>query len=116
MLNSLFVFADERVNLNIPWKPKMEDILSFAVKFLFIIAGLMALLYLILGAISWITSGGSKEGVEKARNKIEAAIVGLVVLFAALAIIALLENVLNIGLGLTKTIIFPQLGGTSGAL
>ena len=46
---------------------------------------------LVLGAISWISSGGDKAQVESARGKVTTAIIGLVLLFSAWAIINLIE-------------------------
>lgn len=93
--------------------PSMNDVITFFVRFLFIIAGLAALLYLLLGAISWITSGGNKESVENARNKIMNAVIGLILVFVVLAIVVLLENVLfpdpKCGLGVSKSICIPTL-------
>jgi len=90
----------------------LTDILTFFIRFLFIIAGLAALLYLILGALSWITSGGNKESVENARNKIMHAVIGLILLFVVLAVVVLMENVLfpdKCGLGVSKQICVPKL-------
>lgn len=89
--------------------PKFNDVLTFLLRFLFIVGGLIAILYLLLGALAWITSGGNKESVDKAREKIQAALIGLILMFAVLAIIAVIENILSIGLGITKPIVFPGL-------
>jgi hypothetical protein len=89
--------------------PSFDTVLSFGLRFLFIVAGLIALLYLLLGALAWITSGGNKESVEKAREKIQAALIGLILIFAVLAIVAVIENIFSLGLGLTRTIVFPKL-------
>lgn len=89
--------------------PSFDSVLTFLLRFLFIVGGLVAVIYLLLGALAWITSGGNKESVDKAREKIQAAIVGLVVMFAVLAIIVVLENVFSLGLGLSKPILFPKL-------
>ena len=92
--------------------PNTTDILTFIFRFFFIIAGLIAILYLLLGALGWITSGGNKESVDKAREKIQAAIVGLILIFAVLAVIVVIENVFFptcCGLGLSKPIVFPGL-------
>ncbi|MFA6533022.1 MAG: hypothetical protein WCT22_03425 [Patescibacteria group bacterium] len=89
--------------------PKFNDVLTFLLRFLFIIGGLIAILYLLLGALAWITSGGNKESVDKAREKIQSAVVGLVIMFAVLAIIAVIENIFALGLGITKPIVFPGL-------
>lgn len=50
------------------------------------VAVLLVLVMLIIGAYEWITSGGDKEAVAKARNRIINALVGLVVLAVAFAI------------------------------
>jgi hypothetical protein len=77
--------------------PTLGDILTFLIRGFFVIAGLMALLYLMLGALAWVTSSGEKEGVEKARNKIQAAIVGMILIVAVLAVIWTLEQVVFAG-------------------
>lgn len=92
--------------------PQLENVITFFIRFLFVVAGLAALLYLILGALAWITSGGNKENVDKAREKIQAAVVGLILIFVVLAIVVLLENVLftqSCGLGISKQICIPKL-------
>lgn len=73
--------------------PTIGVLLTFVIRTFFVIAGIMALLYLLLGALAWITSGGDKAGVEKARDKIQAAIVGVLMIVIVLAIIWTLEQV-----------------------
>ena len=92
--------------------PNITDILTFIFRFFFILAGLIAILYLLLGALAWITSGGNKESVDKAREKIQAAIVGIILIFVVLALVIVIENVFFLpgeGLGLSKPIHFPGL-------
>jgi len=92
--------------------PRLEDIMAFGIRLLFIVAGLAALLYLLLGAIAWITSGGNKENVESARNKIMHAVIGLILIFVVLAVFVTLEQILfpgNCGLGVLKQICIPGL-------
>lgn len=50
------------------------------------IAILVVLVMLIWGAFEWITSGGDKEAVGKARNRIINALIGLAVLAIAYAL------------------------------
>lgn len=52
----------------------------------FAIAVLIVLVMLIIGAYEWITSGGDKEAVGKARNRIINALIGLAVLAVAFAL------------------------------
>lgn len=97
-------------NVNLGFRvPSFDTVLSFAIRFLFIVAGLVALLYLLLGALAWITSGGNKESVDKAREKIQAALIGIILIFAVLAIVGVVENIFSLGLGITRPIVFPKL-------
>lgn len=89
--------------------PGFDEVLTFIIRGFFIVAGLVALLFLLLGALSWITSGGNKENVEKAREKIQAALIGVILIFAVLAIVGVIENILGLSLGVTKPIVFPKL-------
>lgn len=103
----------ETTTVNLGWQlPSLADVISFALRFLFIIAGLIALLFLVLGAFAWVTSSGNKENVSKAQEKIQAAIVGLVVMVAVIVIVGALEQFVfngNLCLGLTCPINLPSL-------
>jgi hypothetical protein len=81
----LFVPAPENVPV-----VEIGNVISAVVGILLVIAAILAFLYLILGGIQWITSGGDKTGMEAARNKITAAIVGLIIVAAAWAIMLLI--------------------------
>ncbi len=92
--------------------PNFGDVLTFVIRTFFVIAGLIAMLYLLLGAFSWITSGGNKESVDKARDKIMNALIGVILIFAVLAVVGVIEQILfpaGSGLGITKPIRFQRL-------
>lgn len=72
--------------------PSIADILTFLIKMFFFIAGLAALLYLLMGAFSWVTSSGDKENVKKAQDKIQAAVIGLIIIVFVLAIMITIEQ------------------------
>ena len=94
--------------------PSMSVVIGFMMKFLFFFAGLAALLYLLLGAIAWVTSSGDKENVKKAQDKIQAAVLGLVILVAVVVLLATLEQIVlkNVFcVGLTCDISIPKLVG-----
>lgn len=107
------VYADDTVTEHLNFKiPTLAEIITFVLRSFFIVAGLAALIYLILGAFAWVTSGGDKENVSKAQQKIQAAIVGLIVLIVVLAVIVLIEQVIfnqKICFGLTCDINFGNL-------
>jgi len=92
--------------------PPFNAVLTFIIRLFFIIAGIIAILYLLLGAFAWITSGGNKENVDKARDKIMNAIIGIILIFAVLAVVGVVEQMFfpaDVGLGITKPIVFPKL-------
>ena len=92
------VYAQD-VTINQPETIRISEfgqLISALVGTLLIVAALLAFVYLILGGIQWITSGGDKAGMEAARNKITHAIVGLIVVGAAWAIMILVQNFLGI--------------------
>lgn len=55
------------------------------IRLFFLIAFLAAFLYGMLGALEWISSGGEKEKIGKAQQKITNAIVGLIIIVAVIA-------------------------------
>lgn len=104
------VFAQAQINVQRPTSQytitDLGKLISAVVGTLLIIAALIAFLYLILGGIQWITSGGDKTGMEAARNKITHAIVGLIIVGAAWAIMTLVQNFLGVNI-IGGTLSFP---------
>ena len=62
-----------------------------------LIAALLVFGYMIWGGIEWITSGGDKSKAESARNKLTAAIIGLVIVAASYAIVTMVVQFLGFG-------------------
>lgn len=60
------------------------------------IAALLLLLYLVMGGIQWLTSGGEKTGVAAAKAKITNAFLGLMVVLAAWAVFALTKYMFGV--------------------
>jgi hypothetical protein len=103
MLNSFLLAANnEPINL----VPKgqfanlgnitIASIVSGFILLVLIIAALVFFFMLVWGGIKYITSGGDKAQTETARNQITSALIGLVIVFAAWAII----NLINIFFGI----------------
>ena len=84
-------------------------IVSGLINVILIVAAIVFFFILVIGGIRWITSGGDKANTEAARNQITAALVGLVIVFAAWAIIQLLQTFFGISIlsGLTIETINP---------
>lgn len=76
----------------------VSTLITALINALLVIAALMAFVYLVLGGLQWITSGGDKSGMEAARNKITHAIIGLIIVAAAYAIMVLVGNFLGISI------------------
>lgn len=72
--------------------PTLTDILTFVIRIFFVAAGTAAVIMLLLGALSWITSGGNKENVQKARDKILAALVGLILVVVVISAMTMIEQ------------------------
>lgn len=63
---------------------------------LLIVAIIIAVIFLIVGGIKWIVSGGDKSAVEGARNTIVAAIIGLIVALLAFVIIKIVLGLVGV--------------------
>ncbi len=88
------------------------QLLTFIIRMIFVIAGLAALIYGLLGGIAWITSGGGKDEIQAARDKIQAAIVGVFILIIVLTIIWTLEQLVfnrTICFGISCDVTIPAL-------
>ncbi|MGB6838808.1 MAG: hypothetical protein WBD86_03680 [Microgenomates group bacterium] len=66
------------------------------IRLILVIAALVFFFILVIGGIRWIVSGGDKTNTETARNQITAALVGLVIVFAAWAIVQLINTFFGI--------------------
>lgn len=58
-----------------------------AVSFIYLIAIILALFYLLWGGLKWITSAGDKTALQTAREHLIAAIVGLIIIFLSYLIL-----------------------------
>lgn len=117
LISFLFLFSisvsAQNVSANLPFTlPDLPYVIGFIIRLFFIIAGVIALLYLLLGAFAWVTSGGNKENVEKAREKIQAAIIGLILIVIVIVVLAAVERFVfnqKVCFGLTCNLTLPAL-------
>ena len=70
----------------------VPGIISGLIRMTLVVAAVVFFFILVIGGIKWIASGGDKGQTESARNQITAALVGLVIVFAAWAILALIKT------------------------
>jgi hypothetical protein len=78
----------------------VAHLIAVVVQLLLIAAVVISLIFLIIGGIRWVTSGGDKAKLESARGHVVAAIVGLVIALAAFLIIQLVLTIFGIKGGL----------------
>lgn len=72
------------------------SVVSGLVNYLFPLAGLLLLLYLIFGGFSLMTSGGDPKAVQAAKSKITSALIGFIIVFASYWIVQILGTILGI--------------------
>lgn len=70
----------------------LGSIISALIRGAMVVAAVIFFFMLVIGGIKWIASGGDKAQTESARNQITAALVGLVIVFAAWAIVQLIAT------------------------
>jgi hypothetical protein len=69
----------------------LSGLVSKGVGLIFIFGAVGFFFMFVWGAVSWILSGGDKAHVEAAKGRITNAFLGLVLLFASIAIVQLIE-------------------------
>lgn len=70
------------------WKfNTIEELITSIIEILLILAGAVALIYLIIGGYQYITAGGNPEQAAKAKNTILGALIGLAIIFGSYAIV-----------------------------
>lgn len=98
-LTPIQALAANEINVTPPAQG-YKDLGNFVTNILtlsFSLAVLVVLVMLIWGAFEWITSGGDKDNVGKARNKIINALIGLAVLAVAFALAKVAAQFLGFG-------------------
>jgi hypothetical protein len=76
----------------------LTKIVSNALAILTIIAGASFLIYFVMGAINWITSGGDTNKAQAARTIIVNAVLGLAITVIAYPVLLVLSQLLGIPL------------------
>jgi len=83
-------------------------VFSLILHFIFSLAGIAALFFVLLAGFKFVTSGGDAKQVEEARKTLTYAIIGLIVILLSFAIINLISQItgatciLNFGFDICK--------------
>lgn len=94
-----------------PTRTSIGGLITSALQIVFIAAALAVLIYLVIGAFKWITSGGDKDAIGKARGSIVNALIGLFLLALAFFITVLVGQI--VGVDLLNLPRIPRLGETT---
>ena len=78
------------------FKIGIADVVSLFVGFLTIISGIWFIIKLILGAFSWISAGGNPDSLQKARQAMVDALIGIIIVVGAIALISIVGTVLGL--------------------
>lgn len=97
----------------------LGNFIGFGIQMFIIVAALFMVIYLLWGAFDWINSGGEKERLTKAQNKITNALIGIILIFVVLTVFNVLAgNILGIIVpnpdGSGFKIKLPTLDGSGG--
>ena len=104
LIKEIFAQGQDPIELGVPANSGFENlenlqfggIISAGIQLLLVISAIVFFFILVLGGVKWITSGGDKAKTEGARNQITAALVGLVIVFAAWAVIQIIQTFFGI--------------------
>ena len=73
----------------------LSGFITSAIGIIFVIGGIGVVFMVLWGAIQWIFSGGDKEGLQKAKQRITHALIGLAVLSLSFVIINLVGSLVG---------------------
>lgn len=95
-------YADS-LPVTFPTQPLIEEkfqsfggVLGAVLNIVFYSGIALTIIFLIIGGIRYIVSGGSKEGAEAARSQITNAIIGFVVVIGAFTIRIIIQKMLGV--------------------
>jgi hypothetical protein len=79
-------------NLGVDPVAGVTVLITQGIRLFILLCAIALLIYLLWGAWDWITSGGQKEMIEKAKQKITNAIIGIFLVFLALTVFTLVTQ------------------------
>jgi hypothetical protein len=75
---------------------EFSPLIQGVIRIAFVVAIILTFLFLLWGGLQWIMSGGDKAKYEEARNRITAALIGLVIVALAWLLIKLVTHFLGL--------------------
>lgn len=99
-INSGSLISDTQ-NISLP------DLLNRGIAYAIIVAGFLSIVFIFIGGISFILSGGHEEKIKQAVSTIRYAIIGLIITILAVVIVNAIGNI--IGINTTQYISFAEI-------
>ena len=75
----------------------LASLVNNALTYVFSIAGIILLLYLVWGGFDYLTSMGEPKRAESAKGKITNAIIGFIIIFVAYWLVQILDYLFQLG-------------------
>ncbi|MEK7524407.1 MAG: hypothetical protein AAB588_05265 [Patescibacteria group bacterium] len=85
----------------------LTELINKGIAYAIIVAGFLSVVFIFIGGISFILSGGQEEKIKQAVSTIRYAIIGLIVTILAVIIVNAVGKI--IGISTTDYISFPQI-------
>lgn len=85
----------------------LPDLINKGIAYAIIVAGFLSVVFIFIGGISFILSGGQEDKIKQAVSTIRYAIIGLIVTVLAVVIVNVLGRI--IGISTTDYISFAQI-------
>lgn len=96
-------------NVGVNPQTALGGLLKNVLILIFVIAAVVVLFMLAWGGFQWITSGGDKEAVDKARKRIIAALIGMALLALAYLLTVVVGTI--VGIDIFKLTTLPTIHG-----
>ncbi len=89
------VQAANTLNINNPLTADSpQELVGDIIKALLGLTGTISLIYFIIGGFMWMTAGGNKDNIQKGKNTLVWATLGLVIIFSAYSILTFVFDIL----------------------
>lgn len=82
----------------IPINTTLADYVEKGISAIILAAALGTFIFLVYGGVEWIASGGDKDKIQKAKDKLTNAVIGLALVAAAWSIFLIVDYFLGIGI------------------
>lgn len=74
----------------------LELIVSNFIGFMTVLAGIFFIIYFVIAAFNWVTSGGDNSKLQSARDRMLHGILGLIIVVGSYAIVGLLGTIIGL--------------------